>query len=164
MGLLEYTPATRAILRHLAGDPVDFAEEHGIRLHELSQAVAQHSLEFMRTFSLETPADWFGYLVIEGETQQMVGTCSFKGPPVDHALEIAYFTFPGYEGQGIGTAMARFLVERAAQLPGVKAVIAHTAPGSSASTHILDKLGLTLIGPAQDEGAEVWVWRKELEE
>src|SRR5262245_16391161 len=103
MGVLEFMPAPRRVLRHLASEPQDFAEEHGIRLHEVSQSVAQHSLEFMRTFSLETPAHWFGYFAIEGETQQMVGACSFKGPPDDGALEIAYFTFPGFEGRGIGT-------------------------------------------------------------
>lgn len=162
MGLLEYIPATRRILRHLAGDPQDFAAEQGIRLHELSQSVAQHSLEFMRTFSLETPADWFGYFVVEGESQQMVGACSFKGPPVDHALEIAYFTFPGFEGRGIGTAMAAFLLERAAHLPGVTAVVAHTLPERNASTRILEKIGLTFVGPAEEDGVPVWQWRKNL--
>src|SRR3954454_15940629 len=150
MGLLEYIPATRRVRRHLGGEPQDFAEEHGIRLHESSQSVAQHSLDFMRTFSLETPADWFGYLVVEGEGQQMAGTCSFKGPPVDHTLEIAYYTFPGFEGRGIGTAMARFLVERASQLPKVKAVIAHTAPERGASARILEKIGMSLAGTEQE--------------
>jgi RimJ/RimL family protein N-acetyltransferase len=164
MGLLEFIPATRRVLRHLAGDPQDFAAEHGVRLHELSQSVAQHSLEFMRTFSLETPPDWFGYFAVEGESQQMVGACSFKGPPIDHALEIAYFTFPGFEGRGIGTAMARFLMDRAAHLPGVAAVIAHTTPGANASTRILEKLGMVLVGRAQEDGADVWLWRKNLEE
>jgi RimJ/RimL family protein N-acetyltransferase len=163
MGLLEYIPATRRILRHLSGDPQDFAEEHGIRLHELSQPVAMHSLEFMRTFSLETPADWFGYLVVEGETQQMVGTCSFKGPPIEHELEIAYFVFPGHEGFGIGTAMAKFLLERAEQLPGVKSVIAHTLPVKNASTRILEKLEMHLEGAREENGEVVWLWRKELD-
>ncbi|MCU1234857.1 MAG: GCN5-related N-acetyltransferase [Candidatus Solibacter sp.] len=163
MGQLEYIPATRRVLRHLSSDPQDFADEHGIRLHELSQSVAQHSLEFMRTFSLETPAHWFGYLVVEGESQQMVGTCSFKGPPVDYALEIAYFTFPGFEGRGIGTAMARFLLERAAQLRGVRALIAHTRSGADASTRILGKIGMELVGTAEEDGATVWLWRKNLE-
>jgi RimJ/RimL family protein N-acetyltransferase len=162
MGLLEYIPATRRILRHLSSDPQDFAEEHGVKLHELSQSVARHSLEFMRSFSLETPADWFGYLVVEGESQQMVGVCSFKGPPVDGALEIAYFTFPGFEGRGIGSAMAGFLVERAAQLPGVKAVTAHTAAEQGASTRILEKIGMTLEGAGEEEGAPVWLWHKDL--
>ena len=163
MGLLEYIPATRRILRHLSLDPQDFAAEHGIRLHEVSQSVALHSLTFMRTFSLETPADWFGYLVVEGESQQMAGTCSFKGPPVDHALEIAYFTFPGFEGRGIGTAMARFLLDRAAVLPGVTAVTAHTPQEYNACTHILEKLGMTLAGSAQEEGAPVWLWRRDFD-
>jgi RimJ/RimL family protein N-acetyltransferase len=164
MGLLEYIPATRHVLRHLSSDPEDFAQEHGIRLHELSRSIAQHSLEFMRTFSLETPAMWFGYLVVEGASQQMVGTCSYKGPPDGGAIEIAFFTFPGFEGRGMGTAMAQFLVEQATRLPGVKTVIAHTTPGSSASTRILEKAGLTLAGPALEDGQEVWRWRRDLEE
>ena len=163
MGLLEYIPATRRILRHLSGDPQDFADEHGLHLHELSQSVAQHSLEFMRTFSLETPADWFGYMVVEAGTQQMVGTCSFKGPAVDHAVEIAYFTFPGFEGRGIATAMTGFLLERAVHLPGVTAVIAHTAAEPGASTRILEKQGFTRTGAVEEDGAPVWLWRKDLD-
>ena len=94
----------------------------------------------------------------------LAGTCSFKGPPVDHALEIAYFTFPGFEGRGIATAMAKFLLERAAQLPGVTAVTAHTQPGASASTRILEKIGMILVGPELEDGVEVWLWRKELDQ
>lgn len=163
MGVLEFIPATRRILRHLSSDPQDFAAEHGIHLHELTQTVAQHSLEFMRTFSLETPADWFGYFAVEAESQQVVGACSFKGPPVDHAVEIACFTFPGFENRGIGTAMAQFLLDCAVHLPAVKAVIAHTAPGHNASTRIAQKLGMAFIGDAQEDAAPVWLWRKELE-
>ena len=166
MGVLEFIPATRRVLRHLSSDPQDFAREHGVRLHDLSQSVAHHSLAFMRTFSLETSPDWFGYLVVEGESLQMVGTCSFKGPPVDHSVEIAYFTFPGFEGRGIGTAMARFLLDRAASLPGVTAVIAHTSPEDHASTRILEKLGMTLVGSAgsvQEDGAAVSLWRRDLD-
>ena len=163
MGVLEFIPATRRVLRHLSSDPQDFAAEHGVRLHELSQSVARHSLEFMRTFSLETPPDWFGYLVVEGDSQQMAGTCSFKGPPIDHALEIAFFTFPGFEGRGIGTAMARFLLDRASHLPGVTGAIAHTAQEYNAATRILEKLGMKLAGSAQEEGDLVWLWRVDLD-
>ena len=79
MGVLEFLPAPRRVLRMLAEKPADFAEEHGVRLHEVSRTVAQHSLEFVRSFSLETPAHWFGHFAIEGETQEMVGVCSLKG-------------------------------------------------------------------------------------
>lgn len=164
MKILEYIPATRRVLRELSSNPTEFAEEHGVLLHELAQDVAAASLEFMRSFNLETPAHWFGYIVVEGETQQMVGTCSFKGPPVDGSLEIAYLTFPGFEGMGIGSEMARFLVERAKTLPGVKRVAAHTEPGSSAATRILEKAGLRLTGEVEDQGELLWHWELDLEE
>jgi RimJ/RimL family protein N-acetyltransferase len=158
MKTLEFIPATRRVLRHLAAEPRDFAEEHGVVLHEVSQTVAQHSLDFMRTFSLETSADWFGHFAVDGETQQMVGVCSLKGPPVAGAVELAYFTFPGFEGRGIATEMARFTLQRARKLPGVQLVIAHTAAETGASTRILEKIGMRHVGDAEEEGMPVWRW------
>ena len=151
-------PADRKVLRLLASEPEEFAAKYDIRLHEVAQTVAQHSLAFMKTFPYETPPEWFGYLVVEGETRQLVGTCSLKGPPVDGAVEIAYFTFPGFEGRGIGTEMARFLVERALTLRDVTTVIAHTAAESNASTRILEKIGMRFAGEAQEDELPVWRW------
>jgi len=159
MGVLEFLPAPRRVLRMLAEKPADFAEEHGVRLHEVSQAVARHSLEFMRTFSLETPAHWFGHFAIEAETQQMVGVCSLKGPPVEGKVEIAYYTFPGFEGRGIGTAMAKFVLERARTLQDVRWIMAHTPPGHSAATRILEKLGMRFVCEEIEDGAPVWLWQ-----
>jgi RimJ/RimL family protein N-acetyltransferase len=59
--------------------------------------------------------------------------------------------------------MARFLLDRATHLPGVTAVIAHTLPETNASTRILEKLGMTYVGSDQEDGADVWLWRKNLE-
>ena len=158
MGLLEFIPADRKVLRRLASEPEEFAVEYAVRLHEVAQAVAEQSLAFMKTFPYETPAEWFGYLVVEGETRQLVGVCSLKGPPVDGAVEIAYFTFPGFEGRGIGTAMARFLAERAATQRDVMRVIAHTAAESGASTRILEKIGMRFAGEEEEDGTKVWRW------
>jgi ribosomal-protein-alanine N-acetyltransferase len=161
MGLLEFMPATRKVLRLLASEPEEFVTTYDIRLHEVAQAVALHSLAFMKNFPRETSPDWFGYLVVEGETRQLVGTCSLKGPPVEGAVEIAYFTFPGFEGRGIGTEMARFLVERAVGLPDVTAVIAHTAAEKNASTRILEKIGMRFKGEEEEDGVPVWRWERE---
>ena len=163
MGVLEYIPATRRVLRLLAEDPAGFAEEHQVKLHEVSQSVGEAGLAYVRMFSLETPAHWFGYLVIEGDTQQMVGVCSFKGPPIAGVLEISYYTFPGYEGRGIATEMARFLIGRARQLPGVKRVIAHTLPERNASGRILEKVGMTIVGDADEDGERVWEYEIPIE-
>jgi RimJ/RimL family protein N-acetyltransferase len=160
LGVLEFIPATRKLLRRLASDPQQFAEEYDIRLHEVAQPVAQQSLTFMKSFPYETAPEWFGYLVVEEATRQLVGTCSLKGPPVDGAVEIAYYSFPGFEGRGIGTEMARFLVERAVTLPGVTAVIAHTAAERNASTRILEKIGMKLAGEEEEDGMPIWRWEQ----
>ena len=109
MGVLEFMPATRKVLRLLASEPAEFAEKYGVHLHEVAQTVAQHSLAFMKTFPLETSPDWFGHFAIEGESQRLIGICSLKGPPVDGMVEMAFYTFPGFEGLGVATEMARFL-------------------------------------------------------
>jgi RimJ/RimL family protein N-acetyltransferase len=159
MGVLEFLPATRKVLRLLASEPADFAAQHGIQLHEISQSVAQHSLTFMKTFPLETSPDWFGHLVIEGDSQQMAGICSLKGPPVEGKVELACFTFPGFEGRGIGTAMARFVLDRARLLQDVRWITAHSAPAHNASTRILEKIGMRFVCEELEEGAPVWLWQ-----
>jgi ribosomal-protein-alanine N-acetyltransferase len=160
LGVLEFIPATRKLLRRLASDPQEFAAEYNIRLHEVAQPVARQSLTFMKSFPYETAPEWFGYLVVEQETRQLAGMCSLKGPPADGVVEIAYYSFPGFEGRGIGTEMARFLVERAATLPGVTAVIAHTAAERNASNRILEKIGMKFAGEEQEDGMPIWRWEK----
>ena len=89
-----------------------------------------------------------------------VGTCSFKSPPQNAEVEIAYFTFPQYEGQGVATQMVRWLTELA-EKNGVKRVKAQTLPEKNASTRILEKLGFTFVGPAvhPDDGT-IWEWQR----
>jgi ribosomal-protein-alanine N-acetyltransferase len=162
MGLLEFIPATRRTLSLLASEPEEFAAQFKVGLHEAAQPVAEHSLAFLKSFPYETRPRNLGYLVVEGESQQLAGTCSFKGPPAEGAVEIAYFTFPGFEGRGIATAMAQFLLEQAGAMPGVERVIAHTLPESSASTRILEKVGMARAGSAEEDGVTVWRWEKEI--
>lgn len=158
MGTLEFIPGERKVLRRLAEDPEEFAAEFDVRLHELSQTVGEQSLAFLKTFPYETPPEWFGYLVVEGETRRMVGVCSLKGPPVEGAVEIAYFTFPGFEGRGIATEMARFLVKRASTLQDVTRIVARTAAEHNASTRILEKIGMRWAAGEEEDGLAVWLW------
>jgi RimJ/RimL family protein N-acetyltransferase len=72
---------------------------------------------------------WVGYLTLEDSV--CVGTCGFKGPPVSNRVEIAYSTFPQYEGRGYATRMARALVARARETDAARR--AKTATGRWAS-------------------------------
>jgi RimJ/RimL family protein N-acetyltransferase len=102
-------------------------------------------------------APWIGYIAVS--KGRAVGTCAFKTAPADGRVEIAYFTFPEFEGRGIATAMARRLVALArTERPGVT-VTAQTLPVRNASNRILEKLGFRLAGTAMDaEAGEVWEW------
>jgi RimJ/RimL family protein N-acetyltransferase len=162
MGVLEFLPATRKALRMLAAEPDEFAEEYGVRLHEVAQGVAQSSLEFMRTFSLETPSHWFGHFAIEAESQEMVGVCTLKGPPDGGTVEMAYYTFPGFEERGIATAMARFVLERARVLPGVKVVMARTPPGFDGAARVAEKIGMRFVDEEVEEESVMWRWEIEV--
>ncbi len=100
---------------------------------------------------------WIGYVAVRDGVP--LGACGFKGAPVKGRVEIAYHTFPGFEGGGVATDMARRLVELAlAQDPRIL-VTARTLPRKSASTSVLRKLGFLLQGIVEDpDDGPVWEW------
>jgi ribosomal-protein-alanine N-acetyltransferase len=92
---------------------------------------------------------------------EWVGVCAFVDRPKGGEVEIAYGTVPEFEGRGIATAMAAWLVARALEEEEVEAVTANTASEPNASTRILEKLGFVRDGAIQDaEIGEAWHWRK----
>lgn len=135
----------------------------------LREGIASEAVELPSTAAEVLPATaamyratgfvppWIGYLAISAGCA--VGTCAYKSPPAAGRVEIAYFTFPEFEGRGIATAMARQLVALArAESPGVT-VTAQTLPARNASNGILEKLGFSRAGSAMDaEAGEVWEW------
>jgi RimJ/RimL family protein N-acetyltransferase len=101
---------------------------------------------------------WIGYLALCGSTP--VGTCGFKSPPRDNRVEIAYFTFPEFEGRGFATAMARRLAGIARRHRSSVLVAAQTLPGRNASHVILERLGFRHVATLDHpEDGEVWEWR-----
>jgi RimJ/RimL family protein N-acetyltransferase len=104
---------------------------------------------------------WGGYFVVDADTRQVVGSCAYKSPPTtEGTVEIAYFTYPGFEGRGYATAMARKLIALAHGSPAVRHVIAHTLPEANASTRVLERVGIALVGEVTDpEDGLVWRWQ-----
>jgi GNAT superfamily N-acetyltransferase len=108
---------------------------------------------------------WIGYVALDGEMP--LGTCAFKSAPVTSAespngdVEIAYFTFPAFEGRGIATWMASRLMDiaRASETP--PELYAQTSPKEGASTAILRSLGFVNRGALlHEEDGLVWEWRE----
>jgi len=74
-------------------------------------------------------------------------------------VEIAYFTFPGFEGRGFATQMAALLIRLAEASDKTTLVTAQTLPHKNASTSILSKLGFTKVRNINHpEDGEVWEW------
>lgn len=118
-------------------------------------AVAPHALAFHQR--VNSPPPWGAYLTVRDQT--VVGTCAFKGAPnAENTVEIAYYTFTRYEGQGCATWVAKELSRIAGEHIGVR-VIAHTLPENNASAAVLRKAGFTLQGEVTDpEDGQVWRW------
>ncbi len=109
-------------------------------------------------------APWTGYLAREDADSRVVGVCSFHGQPQDGIVEIAYCTFPGYEGNGFGGDMATALVDLALGDDTVQAVVAHTVAEEGPATRILARLGFEHSGILDDgDGDTLWQWVLERE-
>jgi [ribosomal protein S5]-alanine N-acetyltransferase len=134
---------------------------------ELATSQSVQSSDFLKELCASTIAmysqgvpevPWVGYLAEEQGV--VVGTCAFKSAPVAGEVEIAYFTFPEYEGQGVATRMAQQLIDLAI-VNGVERIKAQTLPERNASTRILEKLGFSLTGTVNhSEDGEIWEWHK----
>jgi len=106
---------------------------------------------------------WGGYLAVDETSDLVVGFCAFKGPPTaEGTVEIAYYTFGPYEGQGYAKGMARALISIAHLSPDVRHVIAHTLRERNASTSVLRSAGMRFVGEVCDpEDGLVWRWQLE---
>jgi len=126
-------------------------------LPELVRSTCESILAMYKRSGFLPP--WIAYLA--EANGQIVGTCAFKSPPQANQVEIAYFTFPGYEGQGIATQMARRLIEIARDADETVVLTAQTLPEENASTTILRKLNFERVGMAIDPDAgQVWAWER----
>jgi RimJ/RimL family protein N-acetyltransferase len=92
---------------------------------------------------------------------EIVGICAFTSAPDAARVEIAYHTFPPFEGQGVATAMVRELLTRARQANPEVELFAHTLPEHNASNVILRKLGFEFFGEVtHPEQGAIWEWRR----
>jgi RimJ/RimL family protein N-acetyltransferase len=111
-----------------------------------------------------TAADlWtLGFAVVHRETNSVIGTCGFKGPPGTEAIvEIAYGVAPDHQGKGYATEAAEALVAYAFSSGQVRRVRAHTFSPTNASARVLTKCGFRSVGEVTDpEDGLVWRWER----
>lgn len=144
-------PLVEAVLRSESGDGASFGAPAACDTPAYGIPAAMHP----RTFLAVDPRD-----------HQVVGTCGFSGPLRGGRLEIAFWTFPPFEGRGWATAMTRALVARAFSDPDVQTVVAHTLPERAPAASVLTANGLVRVqsrrrdesGPDGARRIKVWRW------
>jgi len=147
-----------------AADPDAFERLTGARLGTFASNIrdiaAQDEAHNARS---GRPPEWGGFIAVDDEARDVVGVGGYvTAPDETGAVEIAYHTFPPFEGRGVATAIAGALIERAAA-SGARLVYAHTLPETNASTRILTRHGFAQTGTAHDDDeGEVWRWERRL--
>jgi RimJ/RimL family protein N-acetyltransferase len=100
---------------------------------------------------------WVGYFVISQNI--VVGSCGFLGQPKNGRVEIAYWTFKEFEGQGIASFSCKELISISKQADPIITVTAKTAPEHNASTKILQNNGFIFSEIVHDEEiGDAWLW------
>jgi [ribosomal protein S5]-alanine N-acetyltransferase len=100
---------------------------------------------------------WVAYLVVKDD--KVVGSCGFTGQPIDGKVEIAYWTFKEFEGQGIASFACKELIRMSQDTDPALVITAKTAPEHNASTRILENNKFNFVGIVQDEEiGDAWLW------
>lgn len=100
---------------------------------------------------------WVSYLILS--ENQVVGTCGFTGQPRNGEVEIAYWTFKEFEGQGIASFACKELIRISHNAAPNIAITAKTSPEQNASTRILERNNFIFSGIVQDEEiGNAWLW------
>lgn len=121
---------------------------------ECQQLLAMYD-DFYLNYGFEAP--WIGYFVMMNDT--IVGSCGFVGKPQNGEVEIAYWTFKVYEGQGMASFACEELLKLAYHEQGDIIVNAKTAPEHNSSTKILEKNCFVYTKIVQDhEIGDAWLW------
>lgn len=143
-------------LRLISIDRLGTPEEPIAILPDAARKVCAETVALYETVGFVPP--WIGYLgIVDG---QVIGTCAFTAPVNANRVEIAYFTFPEFEGRGFATRMAQELISIAHGASLGVLLVAQTLPEENASTTILRRLGFQLAGPVRHpEDGLVWEWQ-----
>ncbi|MBK7681859.1 MAG: GNAT family N-acetyltransferase [Bacteroidia bacterium] len=100
---------------------------------------------------------WVAYLILK--QNKVVGSCSFIGQPKHGKVEIAYWTFEEFEGQGIASFACKELIKISHIADPNVIITAKTAPEDNASTKILKNNSFIFTEIVQDdEIGDAWLW------
>ena len=124
-------------------------------LPEMTQEVNTQMVDFYAGAGFQEP--WIAYVAMQDG--EVVGGGAFKSAPYNNQVEIAYYTLPEFENQGMASATAQALIDLAIQTDEELTIVAQTLPEKNASNHLIQKLGFTFFDVVEHpEDGIVWEW------
>jgi [ribosomal protein S5]-alanine N-acetyltransferase len=94
------------------------------------------------------------WIIIERETNAVVGDIGFMGPPERGVVELGFSVVPEHRRRGFAIEAARLIMDWALQEPGVEQVIARCDADNEASIAVLDHAGFSRT--REDGGRIEW--------
>ena len=125
---------------------------------EFGAPIFEYTLERLKTHPQD--AQWWTWLPVLRKTNELVGSCGFKGKPnAQGEVEIGYEIAASERRKGLGTEAALALRDLAFRSPEVNKVIAHTLAAFNPSTRILQHCGMVKVAELIDpEDGAIWRW------
>lgn len=156
---LELVPLDLVSLRRLAeSEPTDLRAPSGALppAHVAARALSQ--------LSSGVTAFWcVPMLVVETQSGDILGGCTFKGSPLNDCVEIGYGVAEYARRRGVATQAVSLLLQRAASSGMVRHVNAHILPDNIASSKVVMRLGFSPRGVVTDPDGELVVqWSYQL--
>jgi RimJ/RimL family protein N-acetyltransferase len=94
------------------------------------------------------------WMIVERDTNTVVGDIGFMGPPADGRVELGFSVIPDRRRRGYAGEAARSLVAWALRQPGVDEVIARSETANVASARTLVAAGFSRSG--ERDGIVEW--------
>ncbi len=98
------------------------------------------------------------YIVVDLETDEVVGQLGTMGPPSGEEVEIGYGINASACGRGIATRAVRDLLGILDARPDVGRLMARTSVANPASARVLEKNGFLATGREDSPEGELLVW------
>ena len=106
----------------------------------------------------------FGYYLIRTLAHTPIGICGFLKKPHLQNVDFGFALLPEYTNQGYGFEAAHAVLQYGIRLYDFIELDAETSPHNHRSKRLLEKLGFTQIGTAQEktqeEALEIYRWYK----
>jgi len=94
------------------------------------------------------------WLIVERETNTVVGDIGFHGPPVGSRVEMGFSVIPDRRRRGYAAEAAKAIVEWAIGQPGIRQIVARSDPDNEGSARTLAAAGFARVG--EREGLIEW--------